>query len=149
MQATQELKTLEGFLMERWEQATGKMEALAAELPEDRWEWRPCADMRTCGEVLRHVAFWNQYAADSLRGKEANDSLNELPAADYPTKARVLEAVRRSASEVSAALGERHAGDHLKTAELILPFLEHASEHYGQLAVYARLLNMVPPASRG
>jgi hypothetical protein len=35
-----------------------------------------------------------------------------------------------------------------KITELVATFLEHTSEHYGQLAVYARMKAIVPPASR-
>jgi hypothetical protein len=35
-----------------------------------------------------------------------------------------------------------------KTAAMIITFLEHTSEHYGQLVVYARLNGFVSPASR-
>jgi uncharacterized damage-inducible protein DinB len=33
-------------------------------------------------------------------------------------------------------------------AEMLVTFIEHNSEHYGQLVVYARLNGIVPPASR-
>ena len=36
-----------------------------------------------------------------------------------------------------------------RAVEVVVPFLEHSAEHYGQLAVYARLYGIVPPASRG
>jgi hypothetical protein len=32
-----------------------------------------------------HVAFWSRYVADCLNGKQANDTLNELPITEYPT----------------------------------------------------------------
>ena len=48
-----------------------------------------------------------------------------------------------------AALRAQPVSANGKMLELILTFLEHNSEHYGQLAVYARLMGIVPPASRG
>jgi uncharacterized damage-inducible protein DinB len=36
----------------------------------------------------------------------------------------------------------------LKTIEMLATFIEHTTEHYGQLVVYARLNGIVPPASR-
>ena len=33
-------------------------------------------------------------------------------------------------------------------ADTVVPYLEHAGEHYGQLVVYCRLNGLVPPASR-
>ena len=134
------------MLAERWEHAAKKIERLAEELPAEKFESRPVEGIRSPAEVLRHVAFWNQYVADTLRGKKAEDSQNELPAAEYKSKAKVLEVLRGTAKEAAAALKKQSSG---KTAELVLPFIEHTSEHYGQLAVYARMMGVIPPASRG
>lgn len=136
------------LLIERWEQVSRKFTELAEELPVEKFGWAPVTGIRNCGDVLRHVAFWNQYVTASLRGQDANDSANELSAADYPTKEKALAVLRSSASEVAAALRE-YRGDLPPTSmEVVVTFLEHTSEHYGQLAVYSRLMNIVPPASR-
>ncbi len=149
MQATKEQDRLTMLLVERWEQVSQKLTKLAEELPEKKFESSPVSGIRTCGEVLRHVAFWNHYVADSLRGKEASDSANVLPAADYPTKASVVDVLRRSSEAVSFALRDHRKGSpDVKTVELVMSFLEHTSEHYGQMVVYARLMGVIPPASR-
>jgi uncharacterized damage-inducible protein DinB len=145
---TQQERKLGTILLERWEQVARKIESLAQELPADKLEWRPNAGVRTCGEVLRHVAFWNQYVADSLRGKQANESLNELPVTNYATKSKVVDALVRTAQDAATALREQSDTLSPKSAELVVSFLEHTSEHYGQMAVYSRLLGVVPPASR-
>ncbi len=137
------------LFVNRWEQASRKIEQLAEEFPAGKFEWRPREGVRTCGEVIRHVAFWNRYVADSLRGKQTDESLNELPVSEYQTKAKMLKALRQSAEEAAGALRERHGSVDEKAAELVVTFIEHTSEHYGQLAAYARLLDIVPPASRG
>ena len=136
------------LLAERWELTSRKIAELAESIPEEKFEMAPVAGLRTCGAVLRHVAFWNRYVADSLDGKSANDEANELPAAAYPTKRSVLEEVRRSSEDVASALRNHRGALSLKTAELMITFVEHTSEHYGQLAVYGRLMGVVPPASR-
>jgi len=100
--------------------------------------------VRTCGEVLRYVAFWNRYVAAALRVETAGEAGNELPAAKYLAKARILEALRQTAQDAAAALREAQ----VPAAEIVLPFVEHTSEHYGQLAVYARLLDLAPPSSQ-
>ena len=135
------------FLVGRWEQVCRKFEELAQEFSED-YEWRPQADMRSCGEVVRHVAFWNRYVCDCLRGESPDPSLNELPAGDYATKEKMIQALRQSAHSVLAVMRERGKHSEMETAELVVPFLEHTSEHYGQLVSYARLRGITPPASR-
>lgn len=136
-------------VMERWEQGARKLLELASEIPADQWNWRPKEGTRTCAEVLRHVAFWNEYLAASLSSRAADDSANEISPGKYAAKNSILNALGSSAEQVSTALralGERIEPKH---TEQVLQFIEHNSEHYGQLAVYARMLGVVPPASRG
>lgn len=132
----------------RWEQAGRKLADLAEAIPEAQYEIRPVAGLRTVSEVLRHVAFWNQYAAGTLRGSQPDDSANELPKAEYATKERIVEALKASTADAAAAFGERSPDLDPQAAETLVSFLEHTSEHYGQLVVYARLEGLVPPASR-
>lgn len=136
------------LLIEQWEQVSRKFAELADELPVEKFEWAPVAGTRSCGGVLRHVAFWNQYVTACLRGQNGDESANAVLAADYPTKEKILAVLRNSASSAAATLREK--GDDLspKSMELVMTFLEHTSEHYGQLAVYARLMNIIPPGSR-
>jgi uncharacterized damage-inducible protein DinB len=144
----QQEEALKALLIGRWEQASRKLAELAEVIPADEFESRPLAGVRNCGEVLRHVAFWNQYVANTLNGKEADDAGNELPGVTYSTKVSVLEALKRSSEDVATSLGEHQAPFDLKATELIMTFVEHTSEHYGQLVVYTRLLGIAPPTSR-
>ena len=128
----------------RWEAAAKKFMELAAVLPDDKFEVELIAGARTCGGVLRHLAYWNRYVADSLQGKKAHDSGNELAQEDYPEKTGILQELRKSNSEVSRGMNRMlDAG----SMELVAMALEHLSEHYGQIAVYARLMGITPPAS--
>ena len=144
--AIQEKEMLMTLLIGRWEHVSRKIADLAAALPAEKLEAQLVPDSRTPGAVIRHVAFWNGYLADSLLGKEPNGDANELPLSEYSTQASMLEALKQSSDEVAALL--REASMNFKTAELVTSFIEHTSEHYGQLAVYARLTGVVPPASR-
>jgi hypothetical protein len=137
------------LLADRWEQVSRKIESLADILPEDGIEHAPVNGIRTYGAVLRHVAFWNQYVADCLNGKTADDTSNELPLAQYSTKASALAVLQRSSAAVGVALRGRKTSVDPKTVELMVTFLEHTSEHYGQLVVYSRLMGIVPVTSRG
>lgn len=139
---------MEETLATRWEQSAAKIMQLAAELPQARWNTHPATGARSWAEVLRHIAFWNLYLAAALSGEKADDSANEIPAAEYATRDAILEALRQSFEGVGAAWKNKTAHDS-KAAETLLSFLEHNAEHYGQLAVHARLNGIVPPASRG
>jgi uncharacterized damage-inducible protein DinB len=132
-------------LKARWSDMGEKMLKLAEEFPEDRYESRPTDAVRTFADQLRHVAFWNFYVADVLRHKDANGDANELPRDAYPTKAKVVGALRSSFDAVTAQLANGNGSTDLNQ---VVAFIEHNGEHYGQLVVYARLNGMVPPASR-
>ncbi len=133
-------------LLKRWNEMGEKIAAVAREFPEDRYDLPPAEGMRSFGEQLRHLAFWNDYAGKTLRGEAADGAANTLPRAAHATRAQVVAAVERSFGAVSAALAAASPAPDLDTA---VAFLEHNGEHYGQLAVYYRLHGMVPPASRG
>jgi hypothetical protein len=135
-------------LIGHWEQVCRKLEALAEEFPAQKFDHRPTPGVRSVAELLRHVAFWNNYVADKACGKQANDSANELPKEKFSTKSEILSALKRSASTATAALKE-NASLSIDASDMVISFIEHNSEHYGQFVVYARLQGIVPPASRG
>ena len=142
-------QTISTKLITRWEQVCDKLAALAEEFPANKFDYKPTEDLRSFAEVLRHVAFWNRYVTDSARGKKADDTANELPQKEFSTKAQILDALKRSAKDAAAALKESRSGLSPETTEMLISFIEHNCEHYGQLVVYARLNGIVPPASRG
>jgi uncharacterized damage-inducible protein DinB len=148
MAKTQQQQTVAELLAAKWSQSARKIEDLAKALPENKLESTLVDGIRSPGSVLRHVAFWNQYVADSLQGKPVDDSGNEIPLASCPTRAAILEALARSTKEITTVLRQQESVD-AATIDRIVSFLEHTAEHYGQLVVYTRLLGIVPPASRG
>lgn len=141
--------TVSEKLVGRWEVVGQKIAALAEEIPETKFEYNPVDGIRTCADVLRHVAFWNFYVADRARGKKAEDTANELSKDEFSSKKQILSALRRSNTDALTALREHRSDLSPEVAEMLVSFIEHTSEHYGQLVVYARLNKIVPPASRG
>jgi uncharacterized damage-inducible protein DinB len=135
-------------LIERWEQAGRKLAALAEEFPEKKYDYKPIDDVRGFADVLRHVAFWNRFVADSAGGRKTEETANELPRSEYSTKAQIIDALKRTAADAASALKEHSAGLDEGMSEMVVAFIEHTCEHYGQLVVYARLNGIVPPASR-
>ena len=132
----------------RWEQASRKVAGLAEAIPASEFDARTPAATRSFSEGFHHVGFWNQYVADTLNGKGGADVGNELPVAPYPTKVSILEPLKRTSADLAVALREHNGPLDLKATELIMTFVEHASEHYCQLVVYPRLMGIVPPTSR-
>jgi DinB superfamily len=126
--------TVSDKLIGRCEQACQKLTALAEEVPENKFDYRPVQLVRTFADALKHVAFWNQYVADSARGRKGADTANELPRDGYSTKARIVDALKCSATDAADALKGNASG---------VTFIEHNCEHYGQLVVYARFVSRV------
>lgn len=141
--------TVSTKLIERWEQVNRKLASLVEEFPETKFDYRPAKGVRTVGDVLRHVAFWNQYVSDTAREEKGDYSANELPKSEFPVKAQIVAALKRSATDATQALKESSPGFSPDVAEMLVTFIEHSCEHYGQLVVYARLNGIIPPASRG
>jgi uncharacterized damage-inducible protein DinB len=135
-------------LIDRWDQVGKKLAALAEEVPENRFDYRPTDGVRTLEEVLRHVAFWNVYVRDVALGKKGDDQGNELSKDMALTKSQIVDALKATCAAASDAL--RSTGGRLspQTADMLVTFIEHTCEHYGQLVVYARLNGIVPPISR-
>src|SRR6185437_8335516 len=71
------------MLIDRWEQAAHKLATLAEEFPPDTYEFKPAEGVRTVGDVVRHVAFWNRYVAAAARGEAFDEAANEVPRAEY------------------------------------------------------------------
>ena len=142
-------ETVSVKLIEHWQQVCRKLTALAEEIPENRFDYRPADGVRTIADVLRHAAFWNQYVTDSARGRKGDDTANELPKEGFSTKTRIVDALKRSAADAADALKDNPSGLTPEIAEMVVTFIEHNCEHYGQLVVYARMNGIVPPASRG
>ena len=135
-------------LVTRWSEIGDKMVRLAEEFPEDRYDARPAADVRSFADQLRHVAFWNRYVQKTLRREEADGQANELPRSTYPSKAKIVKVLRTTFDDVAKEFGAMNGSASKSDADTMVSFIEHSGEHYGQLVMYARLEGIVPPASR-
>jgi len=140
---------LRDVLLEQWTDIGQKIVKMAEDFPAEKYEFRATKDVRTFADVLRHVAFWNGYVQKAARGEKPDGKQNELSKTEYPTKDKIVAALKQSLSDATAELKKANASPSPKLAGLFVSFTEHSGEHYGQLVVYYRLSGLVPPASRG
>src|SRR5258708_3262048 len=84
-----------------WKGASRKFVDLARTIPDGGFESELVSGTRSCGDVLRHVAYWNRYFADSLNGRKADDSANELSRDDHPDKAPILTELEKTNREIA------------------------------------------------
>lgn len=110
----------------------------AEEFPEDKYGYRATEETRTFGEIIMHVARYNHLnAADDL-GKQPED-VSEFA---FHSKAQAVAKLKQSFQELDEALKHKPGSGNVGDSMI------HASEHYGNLAIYYRLNGLVPPASR-
>jgi uncharacterized damage-inducible protein DinB len=136
----------------------GKLLAMAQDFPEDKYDYKPNPAQRSFAEQLLHVAGSNYAFTNAALGKKAEEQ--NFTRDKYKTKADVVAAVKRSFDDMAAAVRAKGDaglnnevnvpwGNHMmRVSEFGYSFVTHAAEHYGQLVVYYRVLNMVPPESR-
>jgi hypothetical protein len=119
-------------------------------IPAARFEYRPTPSQQTVGYIAQHLEAANyslcSRLGDTKHSSTAKDSLADTLKARWPKDTLVarLEASLRFCDSAIERLGE------LKTpaiASTLLAFETDLAEHYSQIAVYMRLLGMVPPSA--
>ena len=146
------------FLLDRWNDIGRKLIAMAEDMPEDKYDFKPNPDERTFAAQLLHAAGANYFFINPARGIDAPKSGPKRD--DYKTKAQVVDYVKKSFSDGAALIqskGDSGLNDIMidpfsknqaRFSDFAWDFIEHSGEHYGQLVVYYRVAGLVPPESR-
>jgi len=148
--------TLAADVLADWQGQKEQMMGLAGAMPEDKFGYKSTPAQRSYGEQILHVAQINMFLLQSLGAKAAPPQVN-LKAT---SKADILQALAQSYDFGTAALkefndaamaqavdGPRFLGRATR-ARIAYFAMSHAMDIYGQMAVYLRLNDIVPPASR-
>ena len=133
--------------------AQKKLLELARAVPEDKYDWRPGAGVRSVGEVYRHVAQGN-YLLCTFLGIKSPIDLKDLDTRPLD-KAKTIELMEQSfthaldavASTPDAALTDtlRFFGMPATKLDVMMALATHNHEHLGQSIAYARTNGVVPP----
>ena len=145
-------------ILEQWNDIGRKLIAIAEDLPEDKYDYKPNADSRTFVAQLLHVSASMYYFTDLAQEKKPRYS-DDPKRDELKTKAQIVAFVKKSVqdgADVIKAKGDAgmkasvNAGGPRLTevGDLAYGLIEHSGEHYGQLVVYYRVNGMVPPESR-
>ncbi len=146
-----------------WEMIEKSFVSAAEAMPADKWTFKPSGaafeTVRTFAEQVKHVACANEAFFNEVARKDPPpDCENGGPSAAR-TKEELIaylrssfEQGRKTIAELTPAnaldyAGGRYGGDSTRLG-LITLAVWHASDHYGQIVVYLRMNNIVPPASR-
>ena len=163
--AVAQTATLSGDLLTDWQQQKQRMMGIAEAMPEEAFNFKPTDAQRTYAEQILHIAGANVYLMQHLGGAAAAPDVDTtdfkvfgLPAT---SKAVVLEALGAGYDYGIAVLQEFSDEQLLETiagpqylgnvtrVKMAYFTLSHAMDIYGQMAVYLRLNDVTPPASRG
>lgn len=152
--------------LEWWNQIGNKLIAMAKDFPEDKYNFKVQKDQRTFAENLLHVAAIDYYLIGKVSGSKAGPDFGkdfENPSRDvYKTKADVVKLLEAAIADGAAVIKQQgdegldktvpfgwETGRHVVHVSYIwLSCIEHSNEHFGQLVVYYRANNLVPPQSR-
>lgn len=144
-------------VLESWNDIGRKLIAIAEDLPEDKYDYKPNPDSRTFVAQLLHVSASMYFFTDEAVGKKAR--FGDDPKRDeLKTKEQVVAFVKKCVEDGAdlikskgdsglagtVVLGKRT----YRLSDLAYGLIEHSGEHYGQLVVYYRINGMVPPESR-
>ena len=145
-------------ILEQWNDVGRKLIAIAEDLPEDKYDYKPHPDSRTFVGNLLHASASMYFFTDTVQGKKAR--YGDDPKRDeLKTKAQVVAFVKKcvqdgadlikSKGDAGMATAVNAGGPRLyRVDELAYGLVEHSGEHYGQLVVYYRANGLVPPESR-
>jgi uncharacterized damage-inducible protein DinB len=148
--------------LEMWNEIGNKLIAMAQAFPEDRYDYKLQKDQRTFAENLLHVAAFDYLMATKISGSQVGPDFGKYgdnpPRAAYKTKAEVVSLMQHAVADGAKVIAQQGDagldkttkwGNKLVHVSYIWTFaIEHSGEHYGQLVVYYRANNLVPPASR-
>lgn len=149
--------TVLGDLIQDWERQKDALLGIADAMPEDSFGYKSTPAQRSYGEQIMHVATVN---VDLLELVGGDAPLPSFTADSVTTKAEMLQALADSYDHGIALLNEQTDASINETIEaaflgpstrarLFWFLLGHSMDIYGQMAVYLRLNDIVPPASRG
>ena len=119
-------------------------------IPAARFEYRPTPSQQTVGYIAQHLEAANyslcERLGDTKHSRTAKDSLADTLKARWPKDTLVarLETSLRFCTTALERLGELTSPARAST---LLAFETDLAEHYSQIAVYMRLLGMVPPSA--
>ena len=149
-------------MLDRWNDIGNTLVAMAKDFPEDKYDFKVQKDQRTFAQNLLHAAALDFVLLRRVSGSNVGPDFGEgdNPSRDvFKTKADVVKFVQEAVADGAQVIQQqgdagldntsKFFGNRLAHNSSIRTFaIEHSGEHYGQLVVYYRANNLVPPDSR-
>ena len=149
-------------MLEAWNNIGNKLVAMAQDFPEDKYDFKVQKDQRTFALNLLHAAALDFILIRRISGSNVGPDFGEgdNPTREaFKTKADVVKFVQEAVADGAKVIPEQGDAGLDKTSKFFgnrmahnssiwMFAIEHSAEHYGQLVVYYRANNLVPPDSR-
>src|SRR5262249_8295764 len=149
-------------MLDRWNDIGNKLVAMAKDFPEEKYDFKVQKDQRTFAQNLLHAAALDFVLIRRISGTNVGPDFGEgdNPTRDqFKTKADVVKFVQEAVTDGAQVIQQqgdvgldktsKFFGNRMAHNSTIWMFaIEHSGEHYGQLVVYYRANNLVPPDSR-
>ena len=149
-------------MLDRWNDIGNKLVAMAKDFPEDKYDFKLQKDQRTFALHLLHAAALDFVVIRRISASNIGPDFGEgdNPSRDASkTKADVVKFVQEAVADGAQLIQQqgdagldntsKFFGNRLTHNSSIWTFtIEHSGEHFGQLVVYYRANNLVPPDSR-
>jgi DinB family protein len=149
-------------MLDRWNAIGNKLIAMAQDFPEDKYDFKLQKDQRTFALNLLHAAALDFVLIRRVSGSNLGPDFGEgdnPPRNAFKTKADVVKFVQEAVADGAQVIQQqgdagldatsKFFGNRLAHNSAIwMTAIEHSAEHYGQLVVYYRANNLVPPDSR-
>jgi hypothetical protein len=149
-------------MLDRWNDIGNKLVAMAQDFPEDKYDFKLQKDERTFALNLLHAAALDYVLIRRISVSKLGPDFGEgdNPSRDlFKTKADVVKFVQEAVADGAKVIQQqgdagldnttKFFGNRLAHNSYIWTVaIEHSGEHYGQLVVYYRANNLVPPDSR-
>jgi hypothetical protein len=145
----------------------GEVVSLAKAVPESAYNFAPTngafEKVRTFGQQVKHIATVVYVAASAAKQEKPPTDIgtDENGPAAVKTKAEIVKYLQDAFAYGHAAMATLTAANQLDMVKAPFPGMPdmarggianlaiwHSFDHYGQMAVYARMNNVIPPASQ-
>ncbi|HEY5177474.1 MAG TPA: DinB family protein [Terriglobales bacterium] len=129
--------------------------AAAAEMPADKYSYRPTPPQMTFAHLVMHVAEANNLLCALIAGEPEHElKLSETDSKEVLTKAvkdsfAYCEQVLAKADDTTLGQPVALAGGHTSTrAATLIRLASGWADHYSAAAIYLRLNNLLPPSAQ-
>jgi hypothetical protein len=158
-EAPKAVATESQIVLAQWNEIGRKLIAIAEDLPENKYDYKPNPDSRSFVGQLLHATASMYYFTDPAQARKPRypDDPNRD---NLKTKADVVAFVKKSVEDGAAVIKSKgdkgmnelftdpESKQQMHFFDLAYELMRHSENHYGQLCVYYRINSMVPPESR-